>query len=373
MPSRPTNPAIGRPEWRPELTHDVGRVLAVVAHPDDESFALGAVLDRLVSCGIPVTLLCFTHGEASTLHGRAGDLATIRDTELRAAAAVLGVESVDLLDYPDGHLDRQPLDDLAEHVRRLIAAQHPSHLLVFDTGGVTGHPDHQQATQAALAAARATGRTVLAWTIPHDVADRLNDQFGTAFRGRRPDEIDGRLSVSRTRQRRAITAHRSQSRHNHVLHRRLALLRDREHMRVLYQPNQGDPHMSYAYTSRLPQPFSAAVVDRVRAALKDQGFGVLTEIDVQATLQAKLGVAMEDYLILGACNPPLAHRALGIDREIGLLLPCNVVVRADGPDATLVQALDPQTMVQVTGRPELKAVADDAANRLHAALDQLSA
>jgi uncharacterized protein (DUF302 family) len=135
---------------------------------------------------------------------------------------------------------------------------------------------------------------------------------------------------------------------------------------------EGDPYMSYAYTTRLPQPFSTAVVNCVRAALKDQGFGVLTEIDVQATLHAKLGVTMEDYLILGACNPPLAHRALDLDREIGLLLPCNVVVRADGPDATLVQALDPQTMVQVTGRPELKAVADDAATRLHAALDQLS-
>ncbi|MEV4346504.1 DUF302 domain-containing protein [Actinoplanes sp. NPDC049596] len=152
----------------------------------------------------------------------------------------------------------------------------------------------------------------------------------------------------------------------------MALLCDREYLQVLYQQNQGDPTMSYAYTARLSEPFSAAVVDRIRAALKDQGFGVLTEIDVQATLQAKLGVTMEDYLILGACNPPLAHRGLNIDREIGLLLPCNVVVRADGPDATLVQALDPQTMVQVTGRPELKVVADDAAARLHAALDQLT-
>src|SRR5690349_14148728 len=130
--------------------------------------------------------------------------------------------------------------------------------------------------------------------------------------------------------------------------------------------------MSYAFTVRLPQAFSPAVADRVRAALKDQGFGVLTEIDVKATLQAKLGVDIEDYLILGACNPPLARRALDVDREIGLLLPCNVVVRADGTDATLVQALDPQTMVGVTGRPELKAIADDAANRLRTALDRLA-
>ncbi|MEV4708527.1 PIG-L family deacetylase [Actinoplanes sp. NPDC049316] len=371
MGSGPTNPADRRSGQGFELTGDVERVLAVVAHPDDESFALGAVLDGLVARGVPVSLLCFTHGEASTLHGRAGDLATLRDTELRSAAAVLGVEPVELLDYPDGRLDRHPLDDLAGHVRRLIAAQRPSHLLVFDTGGVTAHPDHQQATRAALAAARATGRAVLAWALPQDIAERLNDEFGAAFAGRRPDEIDVRLTVSRTRQRRAIAAHRSQSLHNHVLHRRLALQRDREHLRVLYQPSRGGLSMSYAYTARLPQPFSAAVVDRVRAALKDQGFGVLTEIDIQATLQAKLGAAMEDYVILGACNPPLAHRALDIDREIGLLLPCNVVVRADGTGATLVQALDPQTMVQVTGRPELKAVADDAATRLRAALDQL--
>lgn len=128
----------------------------------------------------------------------------------------------------------------------------------------------------------------------------------------------------------------------------------------------------YGYTTRLPEAFTSAVVERVKAALKEQGFGVLTEIDVKATLRDKLAVDMEDYLILGACNPALAHRALGIDREIGLLLPCNVVVRADG-EATLVQALDPQVMVSVTGRQELKPVADEAATRLRAALDSLTA
>ena len=114
-------------------------------------------------------------------------------------------------------------------------------------------------------------------------------------------------------------------------------------------------------------------VERVRAALRDQGFGVLTEIDVRATMREKLDAEMEEYVILGACNPPLAKRALDADRDIGLLLPCNVVVRADGPDATLVQALDPQVMVEVTGRAELKAVADEATARLRAALDALTA
>jgi len=130
--------------------------------------------------------------------------------------------------------------------------------------------------------------------------------------------------------------------------------------------------MSYGFTARLPEPFTAAVVERLGAALKEQGFGLLTEIDVRATMREKLGSDMEDYLILGACNPPLAHKALNADRSIGLLLPCNVVVRADGPDATLVQALDPQVMVQVAGLPELKLVADAAATRLRAAPDSLT-
>ncbi|HLI40579.1 MAG TPA: DUF302 domain-containing protein, partial [Streptosporangiaceae bacterium] len=108
-----------------------------------------------------------------------------------------------------------------------------------------------------------------------------------------------------------------------------------------------------------------------RAALAGQGFGVLTEIDVTATLAARLGEHIEDYVILGACNPRLAHRALGIDRGIGLLLPCNVVVRATA-GGTAVEALDPQVMVTLTGRPELKPVADEAARRLARALDRLT-
>jgi uncharacterized protein (DUF302 family) len=128
--------------------------------------------------------------------------------------------------------------------------------------------------------------------------------------------------------------------------------------------------MSYGTGVTLDLPFAAAA-DRVRAALAAQGFGVLTEIDVTATLQARLGEQMEDYLILGACNPPAAHQALGIDRSIGLLLPCNVVVRAT-PDGTVVEALDPHVMVTLTGRPELKPVADEVARRLAGALAALA-
>jgi len=127
--------------------------------------------------------------------------------------------------------------------------------------------------------------------------------------------------------------------------------------------------MDYGITIRTSAPFAAAAA-RVREALKAQGFGVLTEIDVQAILRDKLGQDMEPYLILGACNPALAHRALTADRRIGLLLPCNVVIRAEAA-GTVIEALDPQTMVAVTGQPSLQPVADEAAARLRAALDSL--
>ncbi|MEV5694765.1 DUF302 domain-containing protein [Micromonospora globbae] len=129
--------------------------------------------------------------------------------------------------------------------------------------------------------------------------------------------------------------------------------------------------MSYAITVRLSAGFGPTL-DRVRAALKDQGFGVLTEIDMRSTLREKLGIGMEDYVILGACNPPLAHRAVQADPAIGLLLPCNVVVRAEGPDTTVVQGMDPQVMVQLSEAPELWAIADEAAARLRAALDAVA-
>ncbi|MFE0459670.1 DUF302 domain-containing protein [Kitasatospora sp. NPDC058965] len=129
--------------------------------------------------------------------------------------------------------------------------------------------------------------------------------------------------------------------------------------------------MDYGITVTLDRPF-AETVERVRAALAEQGFGILTEIDVQATLRTKIGAELPDYLILGACNPPLAHRAVQADPRIGLLLPCNVVVRtADG--ATVVEAMNPDVMVRVTGHPELTAIADEAGTRLRAALAALQA
>jgi uncharacterized protein (DUF302 family) len=124
--------------------------------------------------------------------------------------------------------------------------------------------------------------------------------------------------------------------------------------------------VDYGISVTTAAPF-AETVQRVRDSLREQGFGVLTEIDVRATMREKLGSEMEDYLILGACNPPLADRALGTDRSIGLLLPCNVVVRT-GPEATIVEAMNPQLMAEVTGQPSIQPVADEATARIRAAL-----
>ena len=115
------------------------------------------------------------------------------------------------------------------------------------------------------------------------------------------------------------------------------------------------------------------VAERVRAALTDQGFGVLTEIDMSRTLKDKIDADLEPYLILGACNPSLAHRAVTATRGIGLLLPCNVVVRQDPDDAELVhvEAMNPDLMVRFADGPSLADVAADATQRLQKAIDSL--
>ena len=132
--------------------------------------------------------------------------------------------------------------------------------------------------------------------------------------------------------------------------------------------------MDIALSTELRTSFDDAVA-RTRAALAEQGFGVLTEVDVKATLKAKLGHDMEDYLILGACNPPLAHRAVEVDRQIGVLLPCNVVIRTDPDhaDIVLVEAMNPRLLVDVTGEPKLNPIAEEVTGKLQAAIDSLGA
>ncbi len=119
---------------------------------------------------------------------------------------------------------------------------------------------------------------------------------------------------------------------------------------------------TYGFGTSLKLPYEDAV-QRVKDALKTEGFGVLTEIDVRKTLREKLGIEMEPYVILGACNPPLAHRALEQEPDIGLLLPCNVVVRSEA-SGSRVDVADPQAMLGIVGNEQLGAVADEAKQRL---------
>ena len=116
----------------------------------------------------------------------------------------------------------------------------------------------------------------------------------------------------------------------------------------------------------------ATARERVEAALAEQGFGVLTEIDVAATLKNKIGKDIAPQIILGACNPVLADRALTAETSIGLLLPCNVVLRSTGEHRTLVEALDPSVMVTFTGNADLEPIATEARAKLTAALETLS-
>lgn len=129
--------------------------------------------------------------------------------------------------------------------------------------------------------------------------------------------------------------------------------------------------MTYSLSTTVTGGFYETVA-AVRAALAEQGFGILTEFDLAATLRTKLGVDVPRQVVLGACNPPLAHVALQAEESIGLFLPCNVIVRDRGEGHVVVEALDPAVMVQVSGNDGLRAVADEAATRLRTAVDSLS-
>ncbi len=226
------------------------RALAVVAHPDDESFGLGAVLAHLVARGVSVSLVCFTHGEASTLGTDAtggSDLGTRRAAELRQAADQLGLDEVTLLDYPDGGLPAVPDAELDAHVEaRLgqlaaVRPREPAALVAFERAGVTGHLDHRAATAAAWRVATRHGLPLLEWTVSPEVARALNAELGTRFTSFGPGASPCALHVDRSVQARAVACHVSQASGNAVLARRLELQGAVELVRWLPPAGHGAP------------------------------------------------------------------------------------------------------------------------------------
>lgn len=203
----------------------------VVAHPDDESFGLGAVISRLVDDGADVGVLCMTAGEASTL-GASRDLARIRAQELEAAAEQLGCSNTALRSHPDGGLI--DLDaEMRTDVELAVDTTRPDGLLVFaPEGGVTGHPDHEAASRAAIAVAAERGLPVLEWGLPESVAATLRDEFGGAFTGHPVERLPIVIDVDRERQITAARLHVTQAVPGSVLWRRLELLGAKEYLRL---------------------------------------------------------------------------------------------------------------------------------------------
>lgn len=228
----------------PDVVSVARKVLAVCAHPDDESFGLGAVISTLIDQGASIDLVCLTQGEASTLGTSAVDLAEARRSELGAAATELGINTVHQLDHPDGQLSTVDIGLLATAIQPL--ASDSDLLLVFDEGGITGHPDHIHATAAAMAVADRLDLPVLAWTLDLHVADTLNAEFNGRFVGRADGEIHVRLPVERGRQRAAMRCHDSQLTGNAVPERRIALTGDVEPLRFLRRSHRLHPTTQHA-------------------------------------------------------------------------------------------------------------------------------
>jgi LmbE family N-acetylglucosaminyl deacetylase len=213
------------PEWT--------SVLAVIAHPDDASFGLGAILDAFVFAGAKVEVLCLTHGQAWTLEGAPGDLAALRGAELASAADVLGPTRAEMADLPDGALGEVGQAKLVDEVIAAADSCFPDGLLVFDTAALQGHLDHVTATSAGLVAAETLRLPVLGWALSEEVAARLNHEFGNRFTGSQDEDVDLRVTVERARQRVASHSLQDQALPGSARWRRLELLANTQSLRWL--------------------------------------------------------------------------------------------------------------------------------------------
>jgi len=216
------------PVWR--------SVLAVIAHPDDESSGLGPVLDAFMVAGIKVEVICLTHGQAWRLPGAPGDLAALRGAELASAEDVLGPVRAKMLDCPDGALGGVCQTKLANEVVAAADSFHPDGLLAFDTSEATGRLDHVAATAAALLAGQTLGLPVLGWDLRQGVARQLNQEFGASPTGVHGEGVDLRVTVDRARRRLASHAFQSKAPPGSARWRRLEMLAETDSLRWLRPP-----------------------------------------------------------------------------------------------------------------------------------------
>jgi LmbE family N-acetylglucosaminyl deacetylase len=213
------------PEWT--------SVLAVIAHPDDASFGLGAILDAFVFAGVKVEVLCLTHGQAWKLEGAPGDLAALRGAELASAADVLGPTRVQMADCPDGTLSELGRATLVDEVIAAADSCFPDGLLVFDTAAAEGHLDHVTATAAGLMAAGTLALPVLGWALSAEVVAQLNLEFGNRLNIRQDEDVDLRVTVESARQRVASHLLQNPALPGSARWRRLELLANTESLRFL--------------------------------------------------------------------------------------------------------------------------------------------
>ncbi|MDA8284448.1 MAG: PIG-L family deacetylase [Actinomycetota bacterium] len=268
----------------PEVLRPLRSLLAVVAHPDDESFGLGGVLAALAATGRRVSLLCFTAGEGSTL-GASPELARTRTDELGAAARTLGIDEHWMEELPDGGLAVLPDGELAARVRTRVEQADADAVVVLDRSGVTGHADHRAASAAALSVAAEAGLPALEWGLPPGLAEALAAEFSLEMHGMANGELLA-FTVDRGVHWEAIAAHASQGPDNALLRRRLELLGDHETLRLVRPPLTGQLARFVARARRWARPDAQPAE---RALLLDALISFAALTDMAAWPAALLG------------------------------------------------------------------------------------